>query len=274
VIIRDAPNRLTVIAASLVEVSSCAEVARTDPECFRSEDQTMALSGPAEFGEFQPEDLIGELNEVERKNAPSSIFVAGNHALLTEERLRVSVVGTREPTEDGVKRTRSLVQTLVSRQIIVVSGLAKGVDTIAHTTALNGGGETIAVLGTPLNVFYPAENRELQRRIMRDHLAVSQFPIGMHVGTKGFPIRNRTMALLSDATIIIEAGDGSGTLHQGWEALRLGRPLFLLESLVKDPNLTWPKEMIHYGATALNREDLDTVLHEIPWRTKNSEPAF
>ena len=267
-------NRPMVIDAPRVEVSSREEVTHVDPGGFRSEDPTMASSGPAEFQEFQPENLIGELNEVERKNAPRPIFVAGNRALLTGERPRISIVGTRKPTEDGVKRTRSLVQTLVSHRIIVVSGLAKGVDTIAHTTALDAGGETIAVLGTPLNVFYPAENRNLQRRIMREHLAVSQFPVGMHVGMKGFPMRNRTMALLSDATIIIEAGDGSGTLHQGWEALRLGRPLLLLESLVTDPKLTWPKEMIHYGATALTRENLDAVLHEIPWRTRSSEPAF
>ena len=79
---------------------------------------------------------------------------------------------------------------------------------------------------------------------MREQLVVSQFAPGSAVTPKNFPIRNRTMALLTDATVIIEAGEKSGTLHSGWEAL-LGRLLFLMESVVNDPALSWPKEMIH-----------------------------
>jgi DNA processing protein len=77
-------------------------------------------------------------------------------------------------------------------------------------------------------------------------------------------MRNRTMALLSDATVIVEAGEKSGTLHQGWEALRLGRLLFLMESVTKDPSLSWPAEMIHYGAQVLTRENVELALEEIP----------
>jgi DNA processing protein len=81
------------------------------------------------------------------------------------------------------------------------------------------------------------------------------------------------MALLTDATVIVEAGESSGTLHQGWEALRLGRPLFLMESLTKDPHLAWPAEMIKYGAQVLSRENLDDVLDAIPERVRG-ELAF
>ena len=77
-------------------------------------------------------------------------------------------------------------------------------------------------------------------------------------------MRNRTMALLTDATVIVEAGEKSGTVHQGWEALRLGRLLFLMESVASDPRLSWPKEMIHYGAQVLSREKLDEALPDIP----------
>ena len=102
---------------------------------------------------------------------------------------------------------------------------------MAHTAALDEGGHTIAVLGTPLDQVYPKVNAGLQRRIAERDLLVSQFPSGMKVTPKNFPIRSRTMALLSDATVIVEAGERSGTLHQGWEALRLGRLPFLMESV-------------------------------------------
>jgi DNA processing protein len=232
-----------------------------------------ASPSPDAFREFKPEDLIGTLNEVEKKNAPKLVFVAGDVGLLQGGGLRISVVGTRNPTPDGVERTTALVQELVRSGIIVVSGLAKGVDSVAHATAIEAQGRTVAVLGTPLDIAYPAENRALQTRIMREHVAVSQFPRGMRAGAKAFPMRNRTMALLSDATVIVEAGEGSGTLHQGWEALRLGRPLFLMESLVGRADLEWPGKMLAYGAEILSRESLEDALKEIPGRTRG-ELAF
>jgi len=84
------------------------------------------------------------------------------------------------------------------------------------------------------------------------------------VQPKSFPMRNRTMALLTDCTVIVEAGEKSGTLHQGWEALRLGRLLFLMESVANDTRLSWPNEMIRYGAQVLSRENLSFVLDEMP----------
>lgn len=84
-------------------------------------------------------------------------------------------------------------------------------------------------------------------------------------------MRNRTMALLSEVTVIVEAGQKSGTLHQGWEALRLGRLLFLMESVVRDTQLTWPAEMISYGAQVLSRDNLSLFLEEMP-RGSRAEP--
>ncbi len=99
---------------------------------------------------------------------------------------------------------------------------------------------------------------------MSEHLVVSQFAPGSSGGRKCFPMRNRTMALISDATVIVEAGEASGTLHQGWEALRLGRPLFLLESAATNPNLNWPKEMLSYGAEVLSEETVDFFFDALP----------
>ena len=220
----------------------------------------------------RPEDLLGALNDVERKNAPERLFLAGRRERFEGGR-RVSIVGTRKPTREGIDRARALAEALVRRGMVVVSGLAEGIDTTAHMTAIRAGGQTIAVLGTSLDESYPAVNQKLQERIMREHLAVSQFASGTPVQRTNFPQRNRTMALLTDATVIVEAGESSGTLHQGWEALRIGRPLFLMESLSKDARLTWPAEMIRYGAQILSRDNLDAVLDAIPERIRG-ELAF
>lgn len=213
--------------------------------------------------ESAPEDLLGPLNEVERKNAPARLFTAGDISLLRRGP-RVSIVGSRNASNDALRRTRVLARSLVERGMIVVSGLAIGIDTVAHETALEFGGHTIAVLGTPLDEFFPSQNRQLQERLMQHELVVSQFPPGSPIQPKNFPIRNRTMALLSDATIIVEAAEKSGTVHQGWEALRLGRLLFILENLAVKPGLSWPSEMLRYGAQVLSRENLELALAEMP----------
>ena len=122
-------------------------------------------------------------------------------------------------------------------------------------------GRTIAVLGTPLDRTYPAKNRALQRRIMEEHLAISQYPVGHPILKGNFPRRNRTMALISDATVIAEAGETSGSLSQGWEALRLGRPLFIMKS-VAGSGLKWPADMRRYGADLLS--DPDDLLDVLP----------
>ena len=103
---------------------------------------------------------------------------------------------------------------------------------------------------------------------MREQLVISQFPEGFRSAPKCFPIRNRTMALLSEATVIVEAGETSGTLHQGWEALRLGRPLFLVEELVLSQGHTWAKEMMGYGAVPLSLSKLDDLLDALPTRAR------
>lgn len=106
---------------------------------------------------------------------------------------------------------------------------------------------------------------------MRDHLAVSQFPIGYPMKRSNFPMRNLTMSLLTDATVIVEATENSGTLHQAKETLRLGRQLLIMESVLTNPELNWPKEMMKYGAIMLSRGNMDHILAEMPERT-DAEP--
>ncbi|WP_370234939.1 MULTISPECIES: DNA-processing protein DprA [Henriciella] len=179
----------------------------------------------------------------------------------------VSVVGTRDVSEDGIRRTQRLVRELVSHGFTIVSGLAKGVDTVAHKTAIEAKGETIAVVGTPLGVAYPQENAELQELIARQYLLISQVPLLYYerLPFKAkrfmFPERNKTMSALSMATIIVEAGNTSGTLTQARAAIAQGRKLMILDSCFKNPELTWPKRFEQQGAVRI--KSMSEVFHHL-----------
>lgn len=179
---------------------------------------------------------------------------------LTEKR-SVAVVGSRQASPEGQARARRLAKELVSRDFAVVSGLAAGIDRAAHTATLEAGGVTIAVVGTPLGQAYPAQNRELQEQIATDFLLISQVPVlryskqGPHQNRLFFPERNVTMSALTDATIIVEAGETSGTLTQARAALHQGRKLFILDSCFHRPDLTWPAHYEKQGAIRVREPD-------------------
>lgn len=210
---------------------------------------------------YRPEELLGPLNAEERLNAPKALYVVG-HSEWLRHSPKVSVVGSRDASPAGLKRAAKLARILVSHGAIVVSGLAEGIDAAAHHATIDAGGRTIAVIGTPLTDTYPAKHRALQQILTRDHLVVSQFSSPQPTSRRNFPMRNRTMALISDASVIVEAGEGSGSLSQGWEALRLGRPLFLMKSILDRGGLTWPRTMLQYGAMILDAPD--QLLAQLP----------
>ena len=166
----------------------------------------------------------------------------------------VAIVGTRKPTDEGVVHASELARELVKDGFTVVSGLATGIDTAAHKAAIDAGGRTIGVLGTPLSASYPPDNVELQEYIAREHLLISQVPVCRYeagnawVNRRFFPERNVTMSALSEGTIIVEAGDTSGTLTQARAALKQGRKLFILERCFEAPGLRWPRLYEQRGA--------------------------
>jgi DNA processing protein len=209
---------------------------------------------------MSPEDLLGTLNEIERRNAPEVLYVAGDPQP-AREAFRIAIVGSRDASSEGVRRAAKLARFVVQRGAVVVSGLARGIDAAAHRAATEAGGHTVAVLGTPLDRAYPAEHAGLQSLLAREQLVVSEFPIGRPVYRSNFPSRNRTMALMCHASVIVEAGDSSGTLSQGWEALRLNRPLFIMRSVFSKQSLLWPKKMVEHGALRLGEpEELEELL--------------
>jgi len=178
----------------------------------------------------------------------------------------VSVVGTRAPSLEGLRRTRKLVRALVEDNFTVVSGLARGIDRAVHQTTIEEGGRTIAVIGTPIHRVYPAENRVLQEKIAREHLLISPVPVSRWQRQQPkqnrifFPERNIIMSALTDATVIVEAGETSGTLIQARHALKQGRKLFILDNCFNNTSITWPQRFLEAGAIRV-REYSDIKQH-------------
>lgn len=184
----------------------------------------------------------------ETKDAPPFLFLKGNVHLLDEK--SVCVVGSRNASNESMKKTERIVKSLIQRNIVVNAGLAKGIDTATHRSALENGGRTIAVIGTPINQYYPKENKELQKEIEEKGLVVSQFPPCNSVNRWNFPTRNATMSGISLATIIMEAGETSGALKQADYALKQGRDVLIPQSAVDNPSIMWPKKYVAKGAHA------------------------
>ncbi|MEJ0076478.1 MAG: DNA-processing protein DprA [Alphaproteobacteria bacterium] len=176
-----------------------------------------------------------------------TLFYAGDLSLVSKP--CVAIVGSRAATSHGRARATRLARELVEAGVVIVSGLAKGIDAAAHTSAFDSGGQTIAVIGTPLSKASPVENAGLQEAIWRDHLLISPFADGSTVQRDNFPHRNRTMAAISDATVIVEAADNSGTLYQAVACQKYGRWLFILKSVVE--SRAWPQRFINQPNTVI-----------------------
>ena len=194
------------------------------------------------------------------------LYYSGDLDLLSSP--SIAIVGTRKPSAEGLEHAQALTRFLVHRGFTIVSGLATGIDTAAHTTAIAEGGRTIAVIGTPLDKAYPAENAALQQRIAREHLLVTQVPFiryreqSINGNRLFFPERNKTMSALSEATIIVEASETSGTLIQARAALYQKRKLFILDSCFANKAITWPTHYEKQGAIRV--KDYLQILEHLP----------
>jgi len=178
----------------------------------------------------------------------------------------VAIVGTRQSSQEGRTRASKLAKLFVKDGYTIVSGLASGIDTVAHTSAIEAGGNTIGVIGTPITNYYPKENKSLQELIARDHLLVSQVPVLRYRSQDPqenrifFTERNITMSALSLATVIVEAGENSGTLVQARAALSQGRKLFILDSCF-DKGLSWPEKLVNQGGMRV--KDYSEIIEQL-----------
>lgn len=172
-------------------------------------------------------------------DAPPIVFYRGT--LVRDDR-GVSVVGSRQASERGVRIATSIAHALVDQGLSVVSGMALGIDAAAHRGALEAGGRTVAVIGTGINNVYPAAHRDLQEEISRQGLVLSQFWPDAPPRKQSFPVRNATMSGYGLATVVVEAGERSGARIQAKLAIAHGRPVILTD-LVVEKN-AWAQELV------------------------------
>jgi DNA processing protein len=185
------------------------------------------------------------------------IYVLGK--ILASDSRAIAVVGTRKITPRGKKLTEKFVRELVLAKFTIVSGLARGVDTIAHQTALKYGGRTIGVLGSGLDIIYPPENKNLAREIIRHGALVSGFPRGTRPFPKNFLARNRLLVYLAKAVLVIEGSRRSGTLSTASWAANDGKEVFAI------PGSEVTDYLIGEGVTIAKRSsDILSCLESLP----------
>jgi DNA processing protein len=160
----------------------------------------------------------------------------------------VAVVGTRSVTPYGRRVTTEIVSELVASGVVIVSGMARGVDSLAHKKALECGGRTIAVLGNGIDVTYPRENATLARDICQQGTLISEFPIGTKPDAVNFPQRNRIISGLSHGTVVVEAGTHSGAILTALNALDQNRDVFAVPGRVTDKMSIGCNRLIRNGA--------------------------
>lgn len=179
--------------------------------------------------------------------APWVMYYLGDLEYINQH--TIAVVGTRNPTSYGKKVAEQIALDLSKNGFCVVSGLARGIDSIAHKAALEGGGGTIAVLGTAINEVYPREHYALTQQIIRNGLVLSEFPLGTVSKSSLFPMRNRIIAGLSLGTLVVEAAESSGSLITGMMALDNNRDLFAIPGPINSPKSKGTLELLKKGAT-------------------------
>lgn len=187
------------------------------------------------------------LKEIEQP--PPVLYVRGGW--LPEDQFAVAIVGTRRITPYGRQVTEQLSAYLAANGLTIISGLARGVDAVAHAAALDGGGRTAAVLGCGVDRIYPPENRALAERIMSRGALLSDYPLGTAPDSTNFPPRNRIISGLTMATIVVEAGDASGALITAEFALEQGRDVFAVPGSIFAPQSRGTNRLIQNGANPL-----------------------
>lgn len=220
------------------------------------------------IGDTEYPTLLSETEE-----APRFLYLRGDFSLLHDTRT-IALVGSRNASDKGKENTRRVAATLGHNGIIVVSGLARGIDVTAHKTALENGYKTIAVIGTNLNQYYPSENKNIQMEIEKKGLVISQFSPALKTERWFFPLRNGVMSGLSRATVIMEAGETSGALTQAKYAAKQGRLVLIPQNVFSDPSISWPHSLVRKGAIVVRTpKEIISTLSERLSSTGNERMA-
>lgn len=200
-----------------------------------------------------------QLREI--KNPPSRLYAKGNIQLLKE--FGIAVVGSRKNTQYGERMCKSFVKNLVNYNIAVISGLAEGIDSIAHTTCLKNSGKTIAILPSGLENIYPSKNRELANEIIKNGgLLLSEYENYVKADSNKFLERNRIVAGLARGTLVVEGGIRSGTSVTARYTLEYGNPVFCIPSSIENSKGITPNELIKKGCNLIT--EINDILNYFP----------
>ena len=216
------------------------------------------------YNYFTIEDDIYPQCLREISNPPLKLYYKGNLDLLKEERL-IAVVGTRNPSSYGKLCCEYMIKKMTSANITIVSGFAKGIDSIAHKTSLLTGGKTIAVIASGLDIVYPASNLSLYREIEEKGLILSEYEAGVKPFKFNFPQRNRIIAGLSKGTIVVESKDRGGSLITADLALEFNRDVYAVPGDVFSEHSKGCNNLIR-DSKAKSLSNINELLEDYSWK--------
>jgi len=251
--------------ASLTELESCGIPARVAQSIFAQaglKEAASDLEASAKAGcqvvAYSSDDYPPRLKQI--PDPPLVLYVRGDVKVLSRHAL--AIVGTRRPTAYGSQVAQRLARDLAQRQLVIVSGLARGIDSAAHRGALEAAGKTVAVLGSGIDVIYPRENKRLAEQVTECGALISEFPPGTSPAPENFPIRNRTISGLALGVVVVEAAEYSGSLITARLALEQNREVFAVPGNITSAQSFGPNHLIKQGAKLVD-EWMD-VLEEFP----------
>jgi DNA processing protein len=251
--------------ASLTELESCGIPAHVAQSIFAqaglkeaARDLEASAKTCCQVVAYSSDDYPARLKQI--PDPPLVLYVRGDVKVLS--RYALAIVGTRRPTAYGSQVAQRLARDLAQRQLVIVSGLARGIDSPAHRGALEAAGKTVAVLGSGIDVIYPRENKRLAEQVVECGALISEFPPGTSPAPENFPIRNRTISGLTLGVLVVEAAEYSGSLITARLALEQNREVFAVPGNITSAQSFGPNHLIKQGAKLVD-EWMD-VVEEFP----------
>src|SRR4051812_12634787 len=259
---------LTELEAAEIPAESAQSIALGKSQAAAEEELIRAVSAGAEIISLDDDAYPQPLRNI--YDPPVVLYVRGDASILQAPGL--GVVGTRHPTPYGIGMAQRLSADLAGRGLVIISGMARGVDTHSHKGALEAKGKTIAFWGTGVDVVYPRENKKLAEQIVASGGAiVSEFAIGSFAAPQNFPIRNRIISGMSIGVLVVEAGEYSGTRITARCALEQSRDVYAVPGNVTNKNSWGPNTLIKQGAKLV--ATWEDVWEELPTQVKISLEA-
>ncbi|MFQ5864983.1 MAG: DNA-processing protein DprA [bacterium] len=258
------------ISVDGIDTTTAESIKKSDGSNFAKEQLRKLKKCGAKLITFWDEQYPEQLKHI--YDPPAVLFVLGD--LRKEDNYSIGIVGTRQPSNYGKLATEKIATDLARRGLTIVSGLAYGIDTLAHTYALRAGSRTIAVLGSGVDVIYPGKNKKLSEKIISHGAVVSEFPLGTDPEWKNFPRRNRIICGLSLGTVVIEAGEKSGALITAAMALEQNREVFAVPGNIDSPKSCGTNDLIKQGAKLITSADdiIDELLPKLKMYLDKEKP--